>query len=141
MDTRSIDPNYWYQVFLENNPGRDPAELRREAEYRANLFAQQPAYANAISSTTPSAITSTTPTTGTNMATSSSTTTTPTAQETVTSNIPSWAKQYATDLLGFGAALTYPKINPATGKLESGFQPYQGELVAGENELQKLALS
>jgi len=64
---------------------------------------------------------------------------TPTKTETVTSNIPEWAKQYATDLLGFGAALTYPKVNPATGKLESGFQPYARELVAGESPLQTQA--
>ena len=68
------------------------------------------------------------------------TTTTPTYQEQVTSNIPEWAKQYATDLLGFGAALTYPKFNPATGKLESGFQPYGGELVAGLSPLQTQAM-
>jgi hypothetical protein len=67
------------------------------------------------------------------------TTTTPTQQETVTSNIPSWAQKYATDLLGFGAALTYPKLNPATGRLESGFQPYQGELVARPSPLQEQA--
>lgn len=78
--------------------------------------------------------------------------TTPSYQETVTSNIPEWARQYALDLLGYGAALTYPKqkIDPTTGKpmtdaqgkpiLESGFQPYKGELVAGESELEKQAL-
>lgn len=65
---------------------------------------------------------------------------TPTTQTTITSNIPDWAKQYATDLLGFGAALTYPKFNPATGKLETGFQPYGGELVAGFSPLQEQAM-
>jgi len=65
---------------------------------------------------------------------------TPTYQETATSNIPEWARKYATDLLGFGAALTYPKLNPATGKLESGFQPYGGELVAGLSPLQEQAM-
>ena len=64
---------------------------------------------------------------------------TPTTSTTITSNIPEWAKKYATDLLGFGAALTYPKLNPQTGKLESGFQPYGGELVAGESPLQSQA--
>jgi hypothetical protein len=68
------------------------------------------------------------------------TSTTPTTQTTITSNIPEWAKQYATDLLGFGAALTYPKFNPATGRLETGFQPYQGELVAGFSPLQQQAM-
>jgi hypothetical protein len=66
-------------------------------------------------------------------------TTTPTTTTQITSNIPDWAKGYATDLLGFGAALTYPKLNPQTGKLESGFQPYGGELVAGESPLQRQA--
>jgi hypothetical protein len=65
---------------------------------------------------------------------------TPTRQETITSNIPDWAKQYATDLLGFGAALTYPKVNPQTGRLETGFQPYGGELVAGFSPLQQQAM-
>jgi hypothetical protein len=65
---------------------------------------------------------------------------TPTTQTTITSNIPDWAKQYATDLLGFGAALTFPKFNRATGKLETGFQPYQGELVAGLSPLQEQAM-
>lgn len=62
--------------------------------------------------------------------------TTPTSTETVTSNIPEWAKKYATDLLGYGAGLAFPKYNPATGKLESGFQPYQGQLVAEASPLQ-----
>lgn len=65
---------------------------------------------------------------------------TPTTTTTITSNIPDWAKGYATDLLGFGAALTYPKVNPQTGKLESGFQPYGGELVAGFSPLQEQAM-
>lgn len=77
--------------------------------------------------------------------------TTPTEQTTVTSNVPEWARSYAMDILGFGKALTYPKqkIDPVTkrpmtdaqGKpiLESGFQPYQGELVAGETPLQSQA--
>jgi hypothetical protein len=76
---------------------------------------------------------------------------TPTTTTQITSNIPEWAKAYATDILGFGAALTYPKqkIDPVTkrpmtdaqGKpiLESGFQPYGGELVAGESPLQTRA--
>lgn len=78
---------------------------------------------------------------------------TPTRTETITSNIPDWAKGYATDILGFGAALTYPKqkIDPVTkrpmtdaqGKpiLESGFQPYAGELVAGFSPLQNQAMN
>lgn len=66
--------------------------------------------------------------------------TTPSYQETVTSNIPEWARPYAQDLLGFGAALTFPKFNPETGKLETGFQPYQGELVAGLSPLQQQAM-
>lgn len=65
---------------------------------------------------------------------------TPTSTTTITSNIPEWARQYATDLLGFGAALTYPKVNPATGRLESGFTPYGGELVAGFTPLQERAM-
>lgn len=65
---------------------------------------------------------------------------TPTSTETTTSNIPAWAQKYATDLLGFGAALTFPKINPATGKMESGFTPYGGELVADFSDLQKRAM-
>jgi hypothetical protein len=69
------------------------------------------------------------------------TTTTPNTTTTITSNIPEWAKKYATDILGFGAALTYPKLNPQTGKLESGFQPYQGELVAGFSPLQDQAMN
>jgi len=68
------------------------------------------------------------------------TATTPTYQETATSNVPEWARKYATDILGFGAALTYPKVNPATGKLESGFIPYGGELVAGLSPLQQQAM-
>lgn len=76
---------------------------------------------------------------------------TPTTTTTISSNIPEWAKKYATDLLGFGAALTYPKqkLDPTTGKpmtdaagnpiLESGFQPYAGQLVAGESPLQSQA--
>lgn len=79
-------------------------------------------------------------------------TTTPTRQETITSNIPDWAKQYATDILGYGAALTYPKqkIDPTTGQpmvdaagnkiLESGFKPYEGELIAGFSPLQQQAM-
>jgi hypothetical protein len=66
--------------------------------------------------------------------------TTPTYQETVTSNIPEWARPYAQDLLGFGAALTFPKFNPQTGRLETGFQPYGGELVAGLSPLQEQAM-
>jgi len=56
-------------------------------------------------------------------------------------------------MLGYGAALTFPKqrIDPATGQpmldasgnpiLETGFQPYAGELVAGESPLQRQAIS
>ena len=65
---------------------------------------------------------------------------TPTTSTTITSNIPEWAQKYATDLLGFGAALTYPKVNPQTGKLESGFVPYGGDLVAGLSPLQEQAM-
>jgi hypothetical protein len=66
--------------------------------------------------------------------------TTPVYQETATSNIPEWARPYAQDLLGFGAALTFPKFNPETGRLETGFQPYGGELVAGLSPLQQQAM-
>jgi hypothetical protein len=66
--------------------------------------------------------------------------TTPVYQETATSNIPEWARPYAQDLLGFGAALTFPKFNPQTGRLETGFQPYGGELVAGLSPLQQQAM-
>lgn len=72
------------------------------------------------------------------MATTSAT---PTETTTVTSNVPAWAQKYATDILGFGKALTYPKVNPVTGQLESGFQPYRGELVAGFSPLQQQAMS
>ena len=64
----------------------------------------------------------------------------PSYTETATSNVPEWARKYAQDILGFGAALTYPKFDPATGKLVSGFQPYQGELVAGLSPLQEQAM-
>lgn len=79
--------------------------------------------------------------------------TAPTSTETVTTTIPSWAKELAQRMLGYGAALTFPKqkIDPATGQpmkdsagnpiLETGFQPYAGELVAGESPLQKQAIS
>lgn len=67
-------------------------------------------------------------------------TTAPTYSETSTTNVPEWARKYAQDILGFGAALTYPKFDPATGKLVSGFQPYQGELVAGLSPLQEQAM-
>ena len=72
------------------------------------------------------------------MATTSAT---PTETTTVTSNVPAWAQKYATDILGFGKALTYPKVNPVTGQLESGFQPYRGELVAQPSPLQSQAYS
>lgn len=64
---------------------------------------------------------------------------TPTKTESVTSNIPAWAQPYAEKILGFGAALTSPKFNPATGQYETGFQPYGGELVARESPLQAQA--
>jgi len=67
-------------------------------------------------------------------------TATPTSTETVTSNIPAWAQKYATDLLGYGAGLAFPKVNPVTGRLESGFQPYQGQLVAEFSPLQQRAM-
>jgi len=66
--------------------------------------------------------------------------TTPTETTTITSNIPEWARKYAQDILGFGAALTYPKFNPETGQLETGFQPYQGQLVAELSPLQQQAM-
>jgi hypothetical protein len=77
----------------------------------------------------------------------------PTTTETISTTIPSWAKELSQQMLGYGAALTFPKqkIDPATGKpmldqagnpiLETGFQPYAGELVAGESPLQKQAIS
>ena len=67
-------------------------------------------------------------------------TTTPTYTETASSNVPEWARKYAQDILGFGAALTYPKFDPATGKLTTGFQPYEGDLVAGLSPLQEQAM-
>jgi hypothetical protein len=67
-------------------------------------------------------------------------TVTPSYTETATSNVPEWARKYATDILGFGAALTYPKFNKETGKYETGFQPYQGDLVAGLSPLQEKAM-
>jgi hypothetical protein len=66
-------------------------------------------------------------------------TATPTKTESVTSNIPAWAQPFAEKILGFGAALTYPKFNPTTGQYETGFQPYGGELVARESPLQAQA--
>jgi len=66
-------------------------------------------------------------------------TTAPTKTETVTSNVPAWAQPYAEKILGLGASLTSPKFNPQTGKYETGFQPYAGELVAGESPLQTQA--
>jgi hypothetical protein len=92
------------------------------------------------------------------------TTATPTKTESVTSNIPAWAQPFAEKILGFGAALTYPKqrldpktgqpvfqTNPVTGQqildskgqpipvLETGFQPYGLPLVAEESPLQAQA--
>ena len=67
-------------------------------------------------------------------------TTAPTKTEAVTSNVPAWAQPYAEKILGFGAALTSPKFNPTTGQYETGFQPYAGELVAGESPLQQQAI-
>ena len=79
--------------------------------------------------------------------------TAPTSTETISTTIPSWAKELSQRMLGYGAALTFPKqkIDPATGQpmldasgnpiLETGFQPYAGELVAGESPLQKQAIS
>ena len=67
-------------------------------------------------------------------------TTTPTYTETASSNVPEWARKYAQDILGYGAALTYPKFDPTTGKLTTGFQPYQGDLVAGLSPLQEQAM-
>jgi hypothetical protein len=79
--------------------------------------------------------------------------TAPTSTETISTTIPSWAKELSQRMLGYGAALTFPKqkIDPATGKpmkdsagnpiLETGFQPYANELVAGESPLQKQAIS
>lgn len=76
---------------------------------------------------------------------------TPTTTTTITSNIPEWAREYATRLLGYGSALTFPKqkLDPNTGKpmtdaagnpiLETGFQPYGGQLVAEESPLQRQA--
>lgn len=79
--------------------------------------------------------------------------TAPTSTETISTTIPSWAKELSQRMLGYGAALTFPKqkIDPATGKpmldqagnpiLETGFQPYAGDLVAGESPLQKQAIA
>ena len=127
----STSADYWYNVFKEANPDVDDARLRQAANERAAAFGN--------TSTTGTGNTTTTGTSSTGATTMSTTSATPTSTETVTSNVPAWARQYATDILGFGKALTYPKFNPATGKYESGFQPYQGELVADESALQKQA--
>lgn len=64
----------------------------------------------------------------------------PTYQETVTSNIPDWARPYALALLGRAEGLTAPELDPATGLYKPRFTPYGGRLVAGFNPLQEQAM-
>lgn len=64
----------------------------------------------------------------------------PVATETVTSNIPEWAKPYALNLLGSAQALTSPEYDPETGLYKPRFTPYKGEMVAGFNPLQEQAM-
>ncbi len=64
----------------------------------------------------------------------------PTTQYSVTSNIPEWAKEYATKLLGRAEALTEPIYDPATGLYKPQYTPYGGQLVAGFNPLQEQAM-
>jgi hypothetical protein len=61
-------------------------------------------------------------------------------QETVTSNIPDWAKPYAERLLGRAQALTEPVYDPGTGLYKPRFTPYAGQLVAGLSPLQEQAM-
>jgi len=64
----------------------------------------------------------------------------PTTQYNVTSNIPEWAKEYATKLLGRAEALTEPIYDPKTGLYKPQYTPYGGQLVAGFNPLQEQAM-
>jgi len=64
----------------------------------------------------------------------------PTRQETVTTNIPDWAQEYATKMLGRAAALTEPVLDPATGLYRPRYTPYGGQLVAGLNPMQERAM-
>jgi len=64
----------------------------------------------------------------------------PTTQYNVTSNIPEWAKEYATKLLGRAEALTEPIYDPKTGLYKPQYTPYGGRLVAGFNPLQEQAM-
>jgi hypothetical protein len=54
---KNQDPNYWYSVFKENNPGIDDARARELGESRAaafrNIPASQPAPVNAPNTTLP----------------------------------------------------------------------------------------
>lgn len=64
----------------------------------------------------------------------------PTRQETVTTNIPDWAQEYATKMLGRAAALTEPVLDPETGLYRPRYTPYGGQLVAGLNPMQEQAM-
>jgi len=64
----------------------------------------------------------------------------PTTQYSVTSNIPEWAKEYATKLLGRAEGLTEPIYDPKTGLYTPQYTPYGGRLVAGFNPLQEQAM-
>lgn len=64
----------------------------------------------------------------------------PVATETVTSNIPEWAKPYALSLLGRAEGLTSPEFDPSTGLYKPRFTPYGGKMVAGFNPLQEQAM-
>ena len=64
----------------------------------------------------------------------------PTTQYSVTSNIPEWAKEYATKLLGRAEGLTEPIYDPKTGLYTPKYTPYGGRLVAGFNPLQEQAM-
>lgn len=69
----------------------------------------------------------------------------PNYQETVTSNIPDWARPAALKLIGRAEALTdpvYAGIDPVTGQklYKPRFTPYAGQLVAGLSPLQEQAM-
>ena len=64
----------------------------------------------------------------------------PTRQETVTTNIPDWAQEYATKLLGRASALTEPIFDEETGLFRPRYTPYGGQLVAGLNPMQEQAM-
>jgi len=64
----------------------------------------------------------------------------PTRQETVTTNIPDWAQEYATKMLARASALTEPIFDEETGLFRPRYTPYGGQLVAGLNPMQEQAM-